>query len=93
MYANEAPGEKLPPITLDIALPPNGDGGFGSFLFGGPKFLSMGKYFAMDRYPVLVPSQQNFFVSLNFPQPTRPTLGASRAVYSVLDGIFGRETQ
>lgn len=56
-------------------------------------FHGMGKYFALDRYPVLVPSQQNFFVSLNFPQPTRPTLGASRAVYAVLDGIFGRETQ
>ena len=40
MYANEAPGEKLPPITLDIAQPPNGDGGFDSFLFGGPKFLN-----------------------------------------------------
>lgn len=56
-------------------------------------FHSMGRYFAMDRYPVLVPSQQNFFVSLNFPQSTRPTLGASRAVYGVLDGILGRETQ
>lgn len=56
-------------------------------------FHSMGKYFAMDRYPVLVPSQQNFFVSLNFPQSTRPTLGATRGVYAVLDGILGRETQ
>ena len=56
-------------------------------------FHGMGKYFAMERYPVLIPSQQNFFVSLNFPQVTRPTLGATRPVYAVLDGIFGRETQ
>lgn len=53
----------------------------------------MGKYFAMDRYPILIPSQQNFFLSLNFPQATRPTLGATRPVYGVLDGILGRETQ
>ena len=53
----------------------------------------MGRYFALDRYPVLIPSQQNFFVSLNFPQATRPTIGATRPVYAVLDGILGRETQ
>ena len=47
----------------------------------------------MDRYPILIPSQQNFFLSLNFPQATRPTLGATRPVYGVLDGILGRETQ
>lgn len=56
-------------------------------------FHSMGKYFGMDRYPVLIPSQQNFFIALNFPQSTRPTMGATRAVYGVLDGILGRETQ
>lgn len=56
-------------------------------------FHSMGKYFAMERYPVLIPSQQNFFLSLNFPQATRPTLAATHAVYGVLDGILGRETQ
>ena len=56
-------------------------------------FHSMGRYFALDRYPVLIPSQQNFFISLNFPQATRPTIGATRPVYSVLDGILGRETQ
>lgn len=56
-------------------------------------FHSMGRYFALDRYPVLIPSQQNFSVSLNFPQATRPTLGATRAVYGCLDGILGRETQ
>lgn len=52
-----------------------------------------GRYFALDRYPVLIPPQQNFYVSLNFPQTTRPTLGASHAVYAVLDGILGREVQ
>lgn len=56
-------------------------------------FHSMGRYFGLDRYPVLIPSQQNFFLSLNFPQNTRPTLGATRPVYGVLDGILGRETQ
>lgn len=49
--------------------------------------------FKLDRYPVLIPPQQNFFLSLNFPQPTRPTLGATRVVYGVLDGILGREVQ
>lgn len=56
-------------------------------------YHSAGRYFALDRYPVLIPSQQNFFVSLNFPQSTKPTMGAARAVYGVLDGILGRETQ
>jgi hypothetical protein len=56
-------------------------------------FHSMGRYFALNRYPVLIPSQQNFFISINFPQTTRPTLGATRPVYGVLDGILGRETQ
>lgn len=42
MYANEAPGEKLPPIALDIPQPPNGDGQLSAsnFLFMGPKFLN-----------------------------------------------------
>lgn len=56
-------------------------------------FHSMGRYFALNQYPVLIPSQQNFSMSLNFPQATRPTLGSQRAVYAVLDGILGRETQ
>lgn len=54
---------------------------------------SRGRYFALDRYPVLIPPQQNFFVSLNFPQTTRPTLGSTRAVYACMDGILGREVQ
>lgn len=56
-------------------------------------FHSLGRYFELKRYPVLIPSQQNFFVSLNFPQTTRPTIGAARPVYACLDGILGRETQ
>lgn len=56
-------------------------------------YHSAGRYFGLDRYPVLIPSQQNFFLSLNFPQATKPTIGAARVVYGVLDGILGRETQ
>lgn len=56
-------------------------------------FHSVGRYFAFDRYPILIPSQQNFDVKLKFPQTTRPTLGATRPVYCFIDGISGREVQ
>jgi len=56
-------------------------------------FHSHGRYFAFDRYPILIPSQQNFDVRLKFPMPTRPTLGATRPVYVFIDGISGREVQ
>lgn len=56
-------------------------------------FHSAGKYFAFERYPILIPPQQNFSVSLNFPQSTRPTIGTARPVYAMLDGLLGRETQ
>lgn len=56
-------------------------------------YHSAGRYFGLDRYPVLIPSQQNFQMSLNFPQPTKPTIGTARVVYGVLEGILGREVQ
>lgn len=56
-------------------------------------FHGAGKYFALNRYPTIIPSQQEFQASINFPQSTRPTLGATRPVYIVFDGILGRETQ
>lgn len=56
-------------------------------------FFNAGRYFAMDRYPALIPSNQNFSYTLDSPQATPPTLGAARMVYVILDGILGRETQ
>lgn len=56
-------------------------------------FHSAGRYMALNQYPILIPSQQNWSVALDFPQSTRPTMGASRAVWAVLDGILGREVQ
>jgi len=56
-------------------------------------FHSVGRYFAFDRYPILIPSQQNFDVKLEFQQATRPTFGAARPVYCFIDGISGREVQ
>lgn len=56
-------------------------------------FHGIGRYFALDRYPILVYPQQNFTLSINFPQPIRPSLNADRIIWGVLDGILGRETQ
>lgn len=52
---------------------------------------TVGRYYAFDRYPILIPSQQNFSVSVNFPQSTKPTLNVAHIGYVVLDGILGRE--
>lgn len=55
------------------------------------KAHSVGRYFALDKYPVLIPSQQNFFVSLNWPQATPATMIDEHLVWCVFDGIYGRE--
>ena len=52
---------------------------------------SVGKYFSLPEYRILIPSQQNFAASLNFPQETTPTINGGRLVYCFLDGILGRE--
>ena len=54
---------------------------------------SAGKYFALAQYPIVLPNQQVFSLSLNFPQTSRPAFGARRLVYGVLDGLLGREVQ
>ena len=57
---------------------------------------SGGRYFGLGRYPVLIPAQQQFQVTLKFPSPTNPTLvGAAGIndlfVWVCLDGVLGRE--
>lgn len=52
-----------------------------------------GKQMKLSRFPVLLPSQQNFRMSLNFTQNVRPTLIAARLVYANLHGLYGREVQ
>ncbi len=51
-----------------------------------------GKAFILDRWPTLIPPQQNFSATLVAPQATTPTLGAARTVWCVFDGVLGRET-
>lgn len=54
---------------------------------------SHGKYYSTLDCPVILPPQQSFFASLNCPQATPPTLGFTRLVTIVLDGVLGREAQ
>lgn len=62
-------------------------------------FHSAGKYQALPRFPILIPSQQNFFAALRAPQLTRPTTGIAadatteHLIWCFLDGISGREVQ
>lgn len=56
-------------------------------------YHSAGRYFSLPAFPTMIVPQQNFNCSLEFPQTTRPTFGADRAVYAVLDGVLGREVQ
>lgn len=56
-------------------------------------FHGAGRYMSFNPYNILIPSQQNFNVSLNFPQGTTPTISVSRAIYAVMDGLLGREVQ
>jgi hypothetical protein len=56
-------------------------------------FHSAGRYFALPAFPTMIVPQQNFNATMEFPQVSRPILGADRAVYTVLDGILGREVQ
>lgn len=56
-------------------------------------FHSAGRYFSLPAFPTMIVPQQNFTATLEFPQATRPTIGAARAVVTVLDGILGREVQ
>lgn len=52
-----------------------------------------GRYFGLGEHRILLPSQQNFFASLNAPQPDPPQTAAEAAVVAVLDGVLGREVQ
>ena len=56
-------------------------------------YNSTGKYFSFGDNRVLIPSQQNFHTSLNASQAVPPTVANEVGVYSVLDGVFGREVQ
>lgn len=56
-------------------------------------FHSAGRYFSLPAFPTMIVPQQNFAAFLQFPQVTRPTFGAARAVVCVLDGVLGREVQ
>lgn len=56
-------------------------------------FHGAGRYFALPAFPTMIVPQQNFNATMEFPQSSRPTIGAARAVYAVLDGILGREVQ
>lgn len=56
-------------------------------------FHSAGRYFSLPAFPTMIVPQQNFNCTLEFPQTTKPTIGAARAVYAMLDGILGREVQ
>lgn len=56
-------------------------------------FHGAGRYFSLPAFPTMIVPQQNFNCTLEFPQTTRPTFGADRLVYAVLDGILGREVQ
>lgn len=56
-------------------------------------FHGAGRYFALPAFPTMIVPQQNFNCTLEFPQTTRPTISADRAVYAVLDGVLGREVQ
>lgn len=65
----------------------------------GPDFTSVtapntaGKYYGLGDHRVLIPSQQNFFTSLIAPQAVPPTPATELAIYSILDGVLGREVQ
>jgi len=56
-------------------------------------YHSAGRYFSLPAFPTMIVPQQNFNTTLEFPQTTRPTIGTDRAVYTVLDGVLGREVQ
>lgn len=57
-------------------------------------FHSVGRYMDFSRTPHTIPPTQDFYVSLEFPQATRPTINADRRlVYAVLDGVLSREVQ
>lgn len=56
-------------------------------------FHSAGRYFSLPAFPTMIVPQQNFNLTMEFPQVTKPTIGADRAVYAVLDGVLGREVQ
>lgn len=56
-------------------------------------YHSAGRYFSLPAFPTMIVPQQNFNSTLEFPQTTRPTIGAKRAVYTVFDGVLGREVQ
>jgi len=54
---------------------------------------SAGRYEKLYQHKILIPSQQNFFCSLQANQAVPPTLEAARGAYLILDTIFGREVQ
>ena len=57
-------------------------------------FNTQGKYFSFGEHRILIPSQQNFFTSIVAPQAVPPSLSLSEInLYSVLDGVLGREVQ
>jgi hypothetical protein len=54
---------------------------------------TQGKYFSFNDNRILIPSQQNFHTSISAPQATPPDPHLEVTLYSVLDGVFGREVQ
>lgn len=52
-----------------------------------------GRYYSFGDHRILIPSQQNFFTSITAPHAAPPAITSELAVYSVLDGFFGREVQ
>ncbi len=56
-------------------------------------FNTAGRYFGLGEHRILIPSQQNFFTSIVAPQAVPPTIASELAVFSILDGFFGREVQ
>lgn len=54
-------------------------------------FHTVGRYYAMPTYPVLISNQQNFGAKLNFLFPVNPTIVDTKLVQVFLDGLLGRE--
>jgi len=60
-------------------------------IFRTESFHSSGRYYALSQYPILIPAQQSFNVSIDYQLPTNPSLNKDAAIYVQLDGVLGRE--
>jgi hypothetical protein len=87
--------------TGPLFLVPGNTGidGFAAMAIGGTvqgfmrdnKAHSAGKACLFPQFPILIPSQQNFNVSLQWLQATPATMIDTHMFWVVLDGIYGRE--